>query len=85
LASLNRPGGNLTGVAFFVLALGAKQFGFLRELVPHAVTIGMLVNPKLPDTAATSQMGRLPRVPEGRNHKSFMPAMTASWKPPSRI
>jgi putative ABC transport system substrate-binding protein len=53
VTSLNRPGGNLTGVAFFVLTLGAKQFGLLRELVPNAVTIGMLVNPKLPDTAAT--------------------------------
>jgi hypothetical protein len=73
VASLNRPGGNLTGVTFFVLALGAKQFGFLRELVPYAVTIGMLVNP------------RLPRVPEGWNHKSSMPAMTASWKRLSRI
>src|SRR5438552_11154469 len=85
VASLNRPGGNLTGVVLFALALGAKQFGFLREFVPHAVTIGMLVNPKLPDTAARWQMGRLPRVPEGWNHKFSMPAMTASWKPPSRI
>src|SRR5262249_13573447 len=50
---LNRPDGNLTGVAFFVLTLGAKQFGLLRELVPKAVTIGMLVNPNLPDTAAS--------------------------------
>jgi ABC-type uncharacterized transport system substrate-binding protein len=58
VASLNRPGGNLTGVVFFVLALGAKQFGFLRELVPHGVTIGMLVNPKLPDTAATVADGQ---------------------------
>jgi putative tryptophan/tyrosine transport system substrate-binding protein len=58
VASLNRPGGNLTGVVFFVLALGAKQFGFLRELVPHAVTIGMLVNPKLPGAAATVADGQ---------------------------
>jgi putative tryptophan/tyrosine transport system substrate-binding protein len=58
VTSLNRPGGNLTGVAFFVLALGAKQFGLLRELVPNAVTIGMLVNPKLPDTAATVADGQ---------------------------
>ena len=58
VASLNRPGGNLTGVAFFVLALGAKQFGLLRELVPNAVTIGMLVNPKLPGTATTVADGQ---------------------------
>src|SRR5215472_15009410 len=58
VASLNRPGGNLTGVAFFVLALGAKQFGLKHELVPKAVTIGMLVNPKLPDTAATVADGQ---------------------------
>jgi len=53
VTSLNRPGGNLTGVAFFALALG-----MLRELVPNAVTIGMLVNPKLPDTAATVADGQ---------------------------
>jgi putative ABC transport system substrate-binding protein len=55
---LNRPGGNLTGVAFFVLTLWAKQFGLLRELVPKAVTIGMLVNPKLPDTGGTVADGQ---------------------------
>ena len=53
VTSLNRPGGNLTGVAFFALALG-----MLRELVPNTVTIGMLVNPKLPDTAATVADGQ---------------------------
>jgi len=58
VTSLNRPGGNLTGVAFFVLTLRAKQFGLLHELVPKAVTIGMLVNPKLPDTAATVADGQ---------------------------
>jgi putative tryptophan/tyrosine transport system substrate-binding protein len=52
VASFNRPGGNLTGVAFFALALGAKQFGLLRELIPKATTIGILVNPNFPGTAA---------------------------------
>src|SRR4029077_17854116 len=58
VASFNRPGGNLTGVAFFALALGAKQFGLLRELVPKATTIGILVNPNFPGTAAEVADGR---------------------------
>jgi len=45
VASLGRPGGNATGVASLLLALGAKQFGFLRDLVPKATKIAMLVNP----------------------------------------
>jgi putative ABC transport system substrate-binding protein len=58
VASLNRPGGNLTGVAFFVLTLGTKQFGLPRELVPNAVTIGILVNPQFPDAATTVADGQ---------------------------
>ena len=58
VASLNRPGGNLTGVAFFVLTLGTKQFGLLRELVPNAVTIGILVNPQFSDAATTVADGQ---------------------------
>jgi putative ABC transport system substrate-binding protein len=52
VASFNRPGGNLTGVSFFVQALVAKQIGLLRELVPNAAVIGVLVNPNFPGTAA---------------------------------
>jgi putative ABC transport system substrate-binding protein len=48
VASLNRPGGNLTGVASFTRVLGAKQIGLLRELVPTALTIAFLVNPNEP-------------------------------------
>ena len=45
VSSLNRPGGNLTGVNNFVAELGAKQLGLLHELTPNAVRIAMLVNP----------------------------------------
>jgi len=45
VASLARPGGNATGVHFFLSDLGAKQLGLLRELVPTAARIGLLFNP----------------------------------------
>jgi len=54
IASINRPGGNLTGVTSLLESLGAKQLGLLRELVPKAITIAMLVNPN--DTWAEKQI-----------------------------
>src|SRR5262245_55674368 len=45
VASLARPGGNLTGINFFIGELGAKQLGLLRELVPGAARIAVLINP----------------------------------------
>jgi putative ABC transport system substrate-binding protein len=45
VASLNRPGGNATGVSFFTAQLEGKRLGLLRELVPQATTIAALVNP----------------------------------------
>jgi putative tryptophan/tyrosine transport system substrate-binding protein len=44
-ASLNRPGGNLTGVTFLAVEIGRKHFELLREVVPTASTIAFLVNP----------------------------------------
>jgi len=45
VASLARPGGNLTGVSFLVTLLSAKRFEFLRALAPGAVRVAVLVNP----------------------------------------
>lgn len=45
VASLARPGGNVTGVSFLGGMLGAKRLEILRELVPNAATIGVLLNP----------------------------------------
>jgi len=48
VASLNQPDGNATGVNFFSAELGTKQLGLLRELLPLAARVGVLVNPKNP-------------------------------------
>jgi putative ABC transport system substrate-binding protein len=48
--SLNRPGGNITGITFILAELGAKYLGLLHELLPGAVRVGVLVDPKFPFT-----------------------------------
>jgi putative ABC transport system substrate-binding protein len=52
VASLNRPGSNVTGVNFFAGVLGAKRLELLRQVVPRTPTIGVLVNPNTTETEA---------------------------------
>src|ERR1043166_5835462 len=78
VASLNRPGGNVTGMSNLASTLEPKRLGLLRDLVPQAATIGVLVNPSFPPAEsqlrdiheATRSMGlqlhvlRVPTDPE---------------------
>ena len=66
VASLNRPGGNITGVSFMTMELGAKRLGLMHELLPGAVRLAVLVDPNFPITelfvsnmrAAASTIGK---------------------------
>jgi putative tryptophan/tyrosine transport system substrate-binding protein len=84
VASLNRPGGNVTGVSFTTVELAAKQLGLLRELRPGAARIAVLVDPKFPTTerfvsevrAAASAIGQQLIVLEVSNDHEIETAFT---------
>jgi putative ABC transport system substrate-binding protein len=85
VASLNRPGGNLTGVALFAYSLGPKRLEVLRELIPTAKLIAVLSNPAnvpaLPDTrdveAAARAAGQQVAVLAATSDNEFEPAFAA--------
>ena len=62
VASIARPGGNATGVNFFVQEVAAKRLGLLHDLVPKAVRIAVLINPANVTTAEAT----LREIPESR-------------------
>ena len=51
VSSLNRPGGNATGISVFTTELGAKRLEILRQLLPNASTVGLLINSNYPGSA----------------------------------
>src|SRR5258708_12124068 len=53
VASLNRPGANVTGVSFFSGELGSKRLEVLHQLVPKATPLPILANPAIPTTPPT--------------------------------
>jgi len=85
VASLNRPGGNITGASWLANALEAKRLGLLRVLVPRATMIGTLINPdnvsaesQLRDlTAAASALGLALHVANAKSESDFDPAFAA--------
>jgi putative tryptophan/tyrosine transport system substrate-binding protein len=87
VASLNRPGGNITGVSLLTSSLEAKRLGLLGELVPKAAVIAVLVNPnyaqaqaqKLEVQEAARNIGRQIVVVDVSSDPGFDPAF-ASFK-----
>jgi putative ABC transport system substrate-binding protein len=53
--SLNRPGGNVTGVSFLLNSLGSKELEILHQLQPKATVVAVLLNPNLATTASQSR------------------------------
>jgi putative tryptophan/tyrosine transport system substrate-binding protein len=81
VASLSRPGGNVTGVTTISAELGAKRLGLLRELLPSVTSIAMVVNPKRPGVDAQIEqakeaaltLGLAPHILTATNEHDFEP------------
>ena len=86
--SFNRPGGNLTGVSVLISILGPKRLELLRELLPSASTIALLVNPSNPNVtadapeteAAANALGRRLEVLTAGTEPDLEAAFTAMVK-----
>jgi putative ABC transport system substrate-binding protein len=55
VASLNRPGGNITGITYLTTELESKRLGLLQQLVPQATAITVLVNPTNPNAQSQAR------------------------------
>ena len=77
VASLNRPGGNVTGVTFYNSGLGPKRIELLRQIVPNAATIGLLVNPNNPNAEPDGREIKRPAKTPAFGSRSSTPATNA--------
>ena len=71
VTSLNRPGGNVTGVNFLTDALATKRLGLLREIIRAPTTIAVLINPQGPDAANQLKDVRSASQPSGSQSTSL--------------
>ena len=99
VASLNRPGANVTGIANLAAELAPKQLQLLRELIPNAALFGVLADPAFPSTpsviadlqAAARTLGlQLRRVSSNLSstsrppRRSALPSRKRCWPPQTR-
>src|SRR5215472_4189492 len=64
-ASINHPGGNATGITTLTNEIEPKRLGLLRELVPHAPTVGLLLNPSF--SQAQTQLSDMQQAAKAMN------------------
>ena len=84
VASLNRPGGNVTGVSFFGELMESKRLGLLHEMVPQASMIAVLLNPTIQFSTRNRKRSMRRRTPSGCGSMSTVPAPIAISTLPSR-
>ena len=88
VASLNRPGGNVTGINLFIYELEAKRLGMLHEIVPKAGLIAVLLNPNSPEfenqfravEEAARTIGLKLQIERASNERDFDAAFAAFAK-----
>jgi putative ABC transport system substrate-binding protein len=85
VASLNKPDGNVTGIFLLLIGFEGKRLGLLRDVVPQAALIGLLINPRSPDAqaqlsalkAAAGAVGQQIVVVEASSEDELDPAFAA--------
>jgi putative ABC transport system substrate-binding protein len=85
VASLSRPGGNVTGVSMLAYVLDAKRLEIMNEIVPNASSIGILLNPSSPQAApqlayAQTAAGQALSVFHATSEEDFEPAFATLSK-----
>jgi len=86
VTSLNRPGGNVTGINYFVAALGPKRLGLLHEALPQAYLLAVLRDPKSPIAdsaaaelrAAAASIGQRIEILDAKNSEEITAVFTES-------
>jgi putative tryptophan/tyrosine transport system substrate-binding protein len=82
VASLSRPGGNITGVSFLSAAIVTKRLELLRQLLPKAAAIAVLVNLTFPQAERSEELWRPRRTRSDRNSSLSKPTAIATSRPP---
>jgi putative ABC transport system substrate-binding protein len=84
VTSLNRPGGNITGFATMLTAIGAKQFGLLHELIPKASRFAALVSATAPNAEEYTKQVQAAAEAIGRQLEFYAPNTNSEIAWPSR-
>jgi putative ABC transport system substrate-binding protein len=81
VASLNRPGGNVTGVTVLTAELGPKRLQLLRELIPGGAPIAVLVTPNDPDSMADLEQVQRAAQPLGQQIHAVQATTESDFEP----